>query len=300
MVAFAELERFLDTPIKRYSSGMAVRLGFAIATSVNAEILIVDEVLAVGDLAFQRKCFDRMEELIKKQGRTVLLVSHAIRQVERLCSRAILLEHGKALADGKPSDVCDTFFQRSNDKIYRSLTAKKSSLIRSSGEAEILDIEILSPAGAVCDQIESGSALRVRIAFDLKRRLEKPELVIGTHTTDFVYLSGSSTAAISDRPDLEAGSHVIELTLPSYPLTAGVYSIRFVILDRSRRVVFAGDNLRNFQVMPKASEAREEGLRILDLPCQWALNGRRLADAMPLQAASRSAGSVSAFAKGSQ
>src|SRR5579862_554936 len=85
IVAFAELEEFVDTPLKRYSSGMAVRLGFSIATCVDADILIVDEVLAVGDLAFQRKCFDRMEDMIKRQGKTVILVSHNTRQVERLC-----------------------------------------------------------------------------------------------------------------------------------------------------------------------------------------------------------------------
>ena len=117
IVAFAELEQFIDTPIKRYSSGMAVRLGFAIATSVNADILIVDEVLAVGDLAFQRKCFDRMEEMIKRQGKTVLLVSHNIRQVERLCSRVILVDHGKILIDGNAEKVCDLFYERSDEKI---------------------------------------------------------------------------------------------------------------------------------------------------------------------------------------
>src|SRR6478672_6307516 len=119
IVEFSELEEFLDTPIKRYSSGMAVRLGFSIATSVDADILIVDEVLAVGDLAFQRKCFDRIEHMIKNQKRTVLLVSHNIRQVERLCSRAILLDSGAILADGAASATCNLFYERSDDKIKR-------------------------------------------------------------------------------------------------------------------------------------------------------------------------------------
>lgn len=94
IVAFAEMERFIDTPVKRYSSGMQVKLAFAVATSIESEILIVDEVLAVGDLAFQRKCFDRMEDLIRRQGRTVLLVSHNLRHVERICSRVVLLDKG--------------------------------------------------------------------------------------------------------------------------------------------------------------------------------------------------------------
>src|SRR6266567_7593133 len=102
IVAFAELEEFIDTPIKRYSTGMAVRLGFSLATCVDADILIVDEVLAVGDLAFQRKCFDRMEDMIKRQGKTVLLVSHNTRQIERLCDRVILMDHGRIIADDSP------------------------------------------------------------------------------------------------------------------------------------------------------------------------------------------------------
>src|ERR1700730_11754749 len=117
IVAFAELEEFIDTPVKRYSSGMYVRLGFSIATSMDAAILIVDEVLAVGDLAFQRKCFDRMEDMIKRQGKTVLLVSHNTRQIERLCSRVILMDHGRIVADDTPGKVCDLFYERSDLKI---------------------------------------------------------------------------------------------------------------------------------------------------------------------------------------
>ena len=117
IVKFAELENFIDTPVKRFSSGMLIRLGFSIATSIDADILIVDEVLAVGDLAFQRKCFNRIEDLINKRGKTVILVSHNIRQVERLCSRVILLDQGEIIGDGKPDKVCELFYKRSNDKI---------------------------------------------------------------------------------------------------------------------------------------------------------------------------------------
>src|SRR5207248_7498797 len=117
IVEFAEIEDFIDTPVKRYSSGMTMRLGFSIATSVDADILIVDEVLAVGDLAFQRKCFDRMEDMIKRQGKTVLLVSHNMRQIERLCTRVILIDHGRVVADGLPGEVCDLVYERSDAKI---------------------------------------------------------------------------------------------------------------------------------------------------------------------------------------
>ena len=90
IINFAELEEFIDTPVKRYSSGMRIRLGFSIATSIETDILILDEVLAVGDIAFQRRSFDRMEELIKNKEKTVILVSHNIRQVVRICNKVLL------------------------------------------------------------------------------------------------------------------------------------------------------------------------------------------------------------------
>src|SRR6202051_832252 len=158
IVAFAELEEFIDTPIKRYSSGMQVRLGFSVATSMDSDILIVDEVLAVGDLAFQRKCFDRMEDMIRRQGKTVLLVSHNIRQVERMCNRVLLLDHGKIFADGKPKEICDLFYERSDVRIktQSSQLPGKSpgSFQRGTGELELLSASLLDSNGATVDKIE--------------------------------------------------------------------------------------------------------------------------------------------------
>jgi ABC-type polysaccharide/polyol phosphate transport system ATPase subunit len=111
IVAFAEVERFLDTPVKRYSSGMYVRLAFAVAAYLEPEILIVDEVLAVGDMAFQRKCLGRMKEVVRT-GRTVLFVSHNMPAVESLCTRAILLDEGRVVRDGNVADLIDEYRRR--------------------------------------------------------------------------------------------------------------------------------------------------------------------------------------------
>jgi lipopolysaccharide transport system ATP-binding protein len=110
IVAFAEVERFLDTPVKRYSSGMEVRLAFAVAAHLEPEILIVDEVLAVGDTSFQRKCLDKMED-VGRQGRTVLFVSHNMSAVTRLCDRTILLDQGRVIADGPSHEVAATYLR---------------------------------------------------------------------------------------------------------------------------------------------------------------------------------------------
>jgi homopolymeric O-antigen transport system ATP-binding protein len=274
IVDFAEMAEFIETPVKRYSSGMQVKLAFAVATSIESEILIVDEVLAVGDLAFQRKCFDRVSDLIRRNNRTVIIVSHNIRQIERMCSRVMLLDHGHITHDGTAVDVCDAFFQGSNEKIALDASHASHARIRSSGEAELLDITVIDISGQPKDEIMPGEDLRIRVRFRLARPLEQPELIVGTHTTDFVYLTGASTAVFDARPDYSAGEHQAEVTFRHYPLSSGVYCLRFVILDRNRRVLFVGENLRTFKVSASSLEAREEGLRILDLPTTWRLSDR--------------------------
>lgn len=276
IVAFAELEQFIDTPIKRYSSGMSVRLAFAIATCVNAAILIIDEVLAVGDLAFQRKCFDRMEEMIKTEGKTVLLVSHNIRQVERLCTRAILLEHGRISFDGVSSHVCSLFYEQANAKIasFRIASNKFHAYSNTSGEVDVLSIDLMDDMGNRVESIPSGGKLKLRVRFQLYSDLRGVELIIGTHSTDFVYLSAGSTGVYEPRPDLSAGVHEVEYILSSFPLVPGVYCVRFSLYDGNKRPVFVGEALETFKVTPISNELREPGSRILHIPAKWRLDGQ--------------------------
>jgi len=275
IIEFSELEQFIDTPVKRYSSGMTVKLGFSIATSMDADILIIDEVLAVGDLAFQRKCFDRMEDLINKQGKTVLLVSHNIRQVSRLCSRVILLDHGAILADGKPEKITTIFYNRSNKTIQNNSKKQINNIsnIQSSDEVELLDIELIGENNNIINEIQSGDELRIKVRFKLKCNLKKPEIVIGTHTTDFIYLTANSTAVFGERPDFLAGQHEIEYNLKSFPFTAGIYCIRFGILDQYRNLIFYGETLKTFNVSTLKNESEQAGLRMTNLPSTWFLNG---------------------------
>ena len=273
IIAFSELEQFIDTPVKRYSSGMTVKLGFSIATSMEADILIVDEVLAVGDLAFQRKCFDRMEELIRRQGRTVLLVSHNIRQVERMCSRVILLSHGSILQDGDSHSTCDRFYQLSNQQIYDQKSKKSSARITSSGEIQDIEVEILDGQQKTADSIVEGETLHIKVGFTLNKPLINPEFHIGTHTTDFVYLTGESSAVLGQFHEYAAGTHVIEQIIPSYPLVPGTYGIRVAVIDRTGRVVFHGESLKFFTVHAKNMDTPlQDELRLVSVPIEWKLN----------------------------
>lgn len=108
ILEFAEIGDFIDSPVKQYSSGMYMRLAFSVATSVNPDILLMDEVLAVGDAGFQRKCFDRLQQF-RQSNKTILFVSHQLTQVVELCDRAIVLDHGRLIADGKPEEVVEVY-----------------------------------------------------------------------------------------------------------------------------------------------------------------------------------------------
>jgi lipopolysaccharide transport system ATP-binding protein len=277
IVDFAEIERFIDTPIKRYSSGMSVRLGFSVATCLRPDILVLDEVLAVGDLAFQRKCFDRIESLIKEDGKTVLVVSHNIRQVQRLCSRVILLSQGTIVADGAPSKICELFYQQNQKSVMDHVknSADKSSR-RTSEAAEIVSVDILDDSDESTDEVTSGGKLRIRIRFDLKRTLEKAEVLVGTHTTDFLYLSASSTELPAANGTVPAGLHEVEYVVASFPLVPGLYGVRFALMDHENKLVFGGDNLKLFYVVPKPGEARDLPARTLDLPTRWRVDGMEI------------------------
>ena len=255
IVDFAEMAEFIDTPVKRYSSGMQVKLAFAVATSIESEILIVDEVLAVGDLAFQRKCFDRMEDLIRKPGGRFLIVSHNIRQLERICSRMLLLDKGKVMMDGEPAKISNTYYDMTTSKVFRqqSSAGKHKDQITgygSSGEIEVQQILFFSGDNRTpVTDVEMASSWRVGIRFAVTAALKSVEIVIGVHTTDFVFVTKSSTAMTGQILDFEPGEHYFECALQSLPLAPGSYAIGMAFYGKKRRPIWYGDNLQTFQVV---------------------------------------------------
>src|SRR5581483_6721130 len=141
IVDFAEVEKFIDTPVKHYSSGMYLRLAFAVAAHLEPEILIVDEVLAVGDATFQKKCLGKMDE-VSKQGRTVLFVSHNMVAVEKLCTRGILLDHGHVAFDGPAMDAIEMYLTPPDGSSAQDL--QRSGRRSGSGEVRITSYELIS------------------------------------------------------------------------------------------------------------------------------------------------------------
>ncbi len=273
IIAFSELEQFIDTPVKRYSSGMTVKLGFSIATSLDADILIVDEVLAVGDLAFQRKCFDRMEDMIKRQGKTVLLVSHNIRQIQRLCNRVVLLDHGRINMDGEPQAVCDNFYEQSDRKIKANINSVQTGT-EDSGEIELIEIYFSDHTGQRAEKLFYNHNCSIHFKINVLQVLEEVTFGFGFHTTDFLYLTTHNSEEQLCINHLTEGYHEIKCKIFQLPLLPGIYSVRFgITAGKAARDVFYGESLKHFMVAGDIPITKRDGFFALD--AHWKLENNK-------------------------
>jgi hypothetical protein len=230
IVEFAEIGDFIDVPVKRYSSGMFVRLGFSIAVHLDADIMLFDEVLAVGDVAFQARCFERVEEL-RKAGKTVVLVSHDFAAIERICDRAILLRSGKVEMIGEPPAVIEHY-----QIIDASAPLADPGL--SEGERRRVTCETLSFATPTGEPIRTGGPLRCCLAYEAGEQLDD---VIATVSLNWP--SGYLCTQLSSRQGLRLmpGSGEIEFFCSKLTMQRGLYSVdvlierRGEVLDRRSR-----------------------------------------------------------------
>jgi lipopolysaccharide transport system ATP-binding protein len=220
IVAFSEIEDFLDTPVKRYSSGMYVRLAFGVAAHLDPEILIVDEVLAVGDTAFQKKCLAKMGAFAQS-GRTILFVSHNLDAVRALCQRGIWLKNGHMHRDGNVDDVIDEYF---NDLARQN----SKSLANPDYEFAIESVKLKNVSGEESNHFYPGEDLVVEISYNARKRIERPMLAVG-----IVGANGSCFTANmlldGHRPDFLEGSGQIKCVFRSIPLLPQNYSVKLNI-----------------------------------------------------------------------
>lgn len=172
IVAFSEVEKFLDTPVKRYSSGMYVRLAFSVAAHLEPEILIVDEVLAVGDSAFQQKCLGKMRGIAQTDGRTVLFVSHNMSSIRQLCQRVCLLEKGRVSLIGPPDEAIGKYL--SDAIVGRKVSVADWEDRETTGEARILQVELQPGESSETAQVKMGDDLRIRMEIDVRDPLVDP------------------------------------------------------------------------------------------------------------------------------
>ncbi|EDY19602.1 ABC transporter-related protein [Chthoniobacter flavus Ellin428] len=225
IVAFAETEQFLDVPVKRYSSGMYVRLAFSVAAHLRPDILIVDEVLAVGDLAFQRKCLGKMGEIAREEGRAVLLVSHNAAAVRALCERAILLDRGRVVHDGEVNDVLRSYLdiEPSGAAV---LTWTETNAPREGG-FRYRSVAVLNSRGEPASVLSHDEPFTIRLEYELDRPL--PGLRVGflMQTTEGVEVCGSNDVHVADEETRQPGRKFSECRFPAHLLNEGRYQLRF-------------------------------------------------------------------------
>ncbi|NNE36810.1 MAG: ABC transporter ATP-binding protein [Gammaproteobacteria bacterium] len=231
IVDFSGVENFLDTPVKRYSSGMQARLGFAVAAHLEPDILVVDEVLAVGDAGFQKKCMGKMSD-IAREGRTVLFVSHNMPAIENLCSRVILLHEGEVVADTTSAESLSIYFSRimSPPKCLLSERTDRSG----SGDIKIKSFQILDPNEEVLDSVRTGQDIIFRFEYESNIHAvnELDFAFTVRHSFDSILFRNRTVESGIDIPTPFPEKGYLDCRIKNFPLTQGTYNFGFrLVID---------------------------------------------------------------------
>jgi lipopolysaccharide transport system ATP-binding protein len=271
IVAFAEVERFIDTPVKRYSSGMYMRLAFAVAAHLEPEILLVDEVLAVGDVAFQKKCMGKMDD-VAKTGRTVLFVSHNMGAVNGLCRRAIWIHEGKVVSDGPSQDVVAKYLQAMR-------TGALVSSIKSNETLSIHTVLLRNGRGEITDQFNYGDDLVLEVRYRATHRLVRPHLWITILNSLGQGVCCASTLFDGHNPEQLEGEGTIICRFKSIPFGPQAYTIRMgtratdgmTLLSESKEVAYFSvmGRLGDYGLKGESADVFLSDFPWLILPYEW-------------------------------
>ncbi len=272
IIDFSGLREFIDDPVKHYSSGMYVRLGFSVAVHLKPDVLLVDEVLAVGDEEFQRKCFDHLAAL-RKSGKTIVVVSHGLGQIEALCDEVTWLEHGEAQVTGSASTVVGAYLQRVNSEESRRnprIMADRDPADRDSGTPITMTrIEIVDSSGSPIDHAETGSTFFVRIGIHARERVLGPNVRIALQhdSGTLVGMVGNHRHGV-DYGWVE-GNHRVTTGIVDNPLLPGRYIVHVDVFDHTgTRLIDSWNDAVEFVVR---SPRGEIGQGVVDLPASFGI-----------------------------
>jgi ABC-type polysaccharide/polyol phosphate transport system ATPase subunit len=253
IVAFAELERFIDLPVRTYSSGMYMRLGFSIAAHIEADVLLLDEVFAVGDEEYQRKCFGKIHEF-KSRGGTIVFVSHDAQAVERLCDRAVLLQHGALEFNGEARDAIGAYRrllagERSPEEVAAGLREWGS------GEARILTAKVLDASGESRVQFASGEPMTVELVATSKEGIAPPTVSLELRDHDGTALGTVVTPTADLGWGEGPGERVLRFEIERLPLAEGRFHLRCTLADSENGdLLDLHDDVVRFFVFPAGAE----------------------------------------------
>ena len=267
IVAFAELEQFIDNQVKHYSSGMYVRLGFAVAVNMDPEVLLVDEVLAVGDEAFQRKCLDRVRQ-IQREGRTIVFVTHAADLVRQICDRAAVLDHGRMVALGKPGEAVRSFRehllrgQRYEEAEQLAATEDGEGLpgasprnVKKKGAVTVDSVELDHPGTDERPYLLPGEPLDVRVAYEVAEPISDVVFGIAVYDIEGRMLFGTNTEILGVEVGRLTGPGKVTFSFANMPLLDGTYWVTIGVHSTDRATVYDWHEQEyEFQVMNPSTE----------------------------------------------
>ena len=273
IVAFSEVEEFIDMPVRTYSSGMSMRLAFSISSHVHPDVLLLDEVLAVGDEAFQRKCFGRIFEF-RRSGGTLVFVSHDPAAVERVCDRAILLEDGRIVDDGSTADVLATYHRRlagdgSGAEEPEDDEAGDDPRVWGNRDVVITAARLIGADGPT-DRFVSGEPFAIEMEVEARVPVTTPIFGISVSSVDGPLFYGTNTRLDAlEVPGIESGA-VVRFTVPSLPLHDGRFTVQLAVVSFDESVVYHWlDRWLEFSVFPAVT-----GIGPVDMSGGWTVSAR--------------------------
>jgi len=257
IVAFAGIDRFIDTPAKHYSSGMYLRLAFAVAAHLEPDILVVDEVLAVGDAEFQKKCLGKMEEVSRREGRTVCFVSHNLAAVQRLCDRSLLLRGGRMIASGSPAEVARTYLAGgTSDSVPRTWIPVGSVVRRGSGACRVDAVWFSGgdPGSSFAPYSDGPLEVRLAITADIGTPVRSLAVMLfDAHGTKLV----NADTTVQDEPIvLEQGENRVNVVIESLHLNPGRYTLGLWITDDVGNLLQSSESVIDMEVVDPPGPAR--------------------------------------------
>jgi ABC-2 type transport system ATP-binding protein len=263
IVDFAGIEEFIDQPVKNYSSGMYVRLGFSIAINVDPDILLVDEVLAVGDQAFQDKCMEKFADF-RHAGKTVVIVSHAMGSLRTLCDEAAWLKHGELVEVGPANDVVDTYVDEGH---VERVELSEGGSRWGSGEAQLTKIELLDAKEKPTTRVHTGDTITFRLHYLADQPIDKPVFGLALETVTGVYAWAHHSRDGQFVPDRIHGAGTIDLHVPKLALQEGTYDLNASIVDYTTTHTY--DFVRNCLRFDVIARTPHESGGIAVLGSQW-------------------------------
>lgn len=260
IVSFAELEAAIDQPLRTYSSGMQMRLGFAIASSIDPDVLLVDEVLAVGDEAFQHKCIDWLAGF-RQQGGTLVLVSHNLGAIRQMCDSAAWVDAGGIRSQGAPDQVVADYLDAVREREQEAATPVEGSELPA---VQLTEVRLLDSRGRPAEQLAGGDSLSVEVNYRCHRRLETPVFGVALYRNDGTYVYGSNSSVDGFEVPPIAADGSIMLTYSALPLLTGTYMITVAIFPSAALHVGAIDYHEQRYRFRVLSSSLEQGIARLD------------------------------------